>query len=393
MLMAVTHRRLGCVLLCLASLLPFAAVTDVRADPVISFIDAHAHIVRNLHGPSLNDAAIQALRLMDRLGVTATILAPPPFPSEQRAYDGAQELSKLVLAHPGVIAFTAGIESLKPSPTHLTASMPGQQRDYYGAQELSKLVHDHPGRFAFTAGGESLNPMIQRTPPQSVTPELRRRFEQEAEAIVQAGAAGFGELAVEHFSARIGNHPYESAPADHPLFLVLADIAPKAGVPIEVHMEAVPQDMPFPNPRLAGPPNPPAVRENITAFERLLDHNGAARIVWLHAGWDLSGERTVQLMRSLLTRHPNLFMSIKSDRAGAPRSSPFAAVGGLKPAWIALLRDFPDRFVIGSDQFLDDDPERIDRARQLVDELPPELVRTIATDNVMRIYRLPASLR
>ena len=60
---------------------------------------------------------------------------------------------------------------------------------------------------------------------------------------------------------------------------------------------------------------------------------------------------------------------------------------------MGILVAFPDRFVIGSDQFLYDDPERIDRARQLVDELPPELVRTIATDNVMRIYRLPASLR
>jgi hypothetical protein len=58
-----------------------------------------------------------------------------------------------------------------------------------------------------------------------------------------------------------------------------------------------------------------------------------------------------------------------------------------------LLRDFPDRFVIGSDQFLDEDPERLQRARQIVDALPPELVRMIATENVMHIYRLPASLR
>jgi predicted TIM-barrel fold metal-dependent hydrolase len=320
-------------------------------------------------------------------------LAPPPIPGGQRGYYGAQELSKLVHDHPGGAAFVAGIESLKPSPIQIVPPTSSERGGYYGAQELSKLVHDHPGRFAFTAGGESLNPMIQRTPPQDVTPDLRRQFERQAEAILQAGAAGFGELAVEHFSARIGDHPYESAPADHPLFFVLADIAAKAGVPIEVHMEAVPHDMPFPNPRFAGPPNPPAVRENITAFERLLDYNGAARIVWLHAGWDLSGDRTVQLMRSLLSRHPNLYMTIKSDRGGDPRSSPFAPGGGLKPAWVSLLRDFPDRFVIGSDQFLGENPERIERARKIVDALPPELSRMIATDNVMRSYRLPASLR
>ena len=393
MLMSGRHGRLGVVLLCLASLLTCAAVTDLRADPLIPFIDAHAHIVRNLHGPSLSDAATQALRLMDRLGVAATILAPPPIPWEQRGSHGAQNLTKLVPDHPEGIAFIAGVEAFKPSPTHTAPAGPGEQRGYYSAQDLAKLAHDHPGRFAFTAGGESLNPLIQRTPPQSVTPDVRGRFEREAEAILQAGAAGFGELAVEHFSSRIGRHPYVSAPADHPLFLLLADIAAKAGVPVEVHMEAVPQDMPFPNPRLAGSPNPPTVRENISAFERLLDHNSAARIIWLHAGWDLSGERSVQLMRSLLARHANLYMTIKSDRAGAPGSSPLAPEGGLKPAWIALLRDFPDRFVIGSDQFLDEDPERLERAREIVDALPPELVHMIAIENVMRIYRLPATLR
>ena len=58
-----------------------------------------------------------------------------------------------------------------------------------------------------------------------------------------------------------------------------------------------------------------------------------------------------------------------------------------------MLRDFPDRFVIGSDQFFDDDPERLERARETVDALPPELMRVIATENVMRIYRLPATMR
>lgn len=90
---------------------------------------------------------------------------------------------------------------------------------------------------------------------------MLRRFEQAAEAILRGGAAGFGELAAEHFSSRIGSHPYESAPADHPLFLALADIAARADVPIELHMEAVPRDLPFPNPALMGPPNPPAVHE------------------------------------------------------------------------------------------------------------------------------------
>ena len=333
-------------LLCLLSLLPAAPVTDVQADTLISFTDAHTHIARNAGRKGLEGAVPAALRLMDQLKVTLAILAPPPFPPDR-----------------------AGA---------------------YGARQLSALVHKYPGRFAFTAGGDSLNPLIQEVPPQKVTPNLLRRFDQEAEAIVRAGGAGFGELTAEHFSSRIGRHPYESAPPDHPLFLALADIAAKSDMPIELHMEAVPQDMPFPNLQLMGPPNPAHLKENISAFERLLDHNAKARIVWLHAGWDLTGQRTVPLMRSLLERHPNLYMSLKSDETGMQRTSPFGLGGEIKPGWVALLRDFPNRFVIGSDQFFDVNPQRIYGARKIVDALPPDLARLVASENVKHIYHLPA---
>jgi predicted TIM-barrel fold metal-dependent hydrolase len=218
-------------------------------------------------------------------------------------------------------------------------------------------------------------------------------FERQAEAIAGTGAAAFGERAAEHFSSRSGNHPYESVSPDHPLLLALADIAAKYGMPIELHMEAVTRDMPFPDAEIAGPPNPATVHENIAPFERLLDHNPAARIVWVHAGWDLTGERIVSLMRSLLARHPNLYMSIKSDKFGTPATAPLLG-GSLKSGWLAMLRQFPDRFVIGSDQFYSD-PEvgRTHRARLLVDVLPAEIVNRIASENVKHIYRLPAALR
>jgi predicted TIM-barrel fold metal-dependent hydrolase len=158
--------------------------------------------------------------------------------------------------------------------------------------------------------------MIQRIPPDKVTPEAIRQFQQEAEIIVKARAAGFGELTAEHFSSGRGNHPYESTRPDHPLFLALADIAAQHGMPIDLHMEAVPQDMPFPR-RSGRGQNPETVRENISGLERLLEHNRNARIIWAHAGWDLTGERTVPLMRSLLDKHPNLYLSIKVDESGS----------------------------------------------------------------------------
>ena len=340
------------------------AALAAAADAQIPIIDAHTHIVRHLGGnrggggrhgggfgggESLEVAIPAAIAMMNRFGVAMAVLVPPPFPAVREGT--------------------------------------------YGVTELLSVVRQHPDRFAFSAGGDSLNPFIQQTPPDNVSPEVLARFTSAAQAIVAAGAAAFGELAAEHFSAaeRHPNHPYESARPDHPLLLALADIAAGYGMPVELHMEAVPRDMPFPDIEMAGPPNPAYLHENITAFGRLVDHNPRARIVWVHAGWDLTGERTVALMRSLLAAHRNLFMTVKSDPAGTPETAPFMQGGGLKPGWLAMLQAFPDRFVVGSDQFYDSPPIRTERARKFVDFLPPDLARVIAYDNVRRIYRLAAA--
>jgi predicted TIM-barrel fold metal-dependent hydrolase len=366
------HRsaRVTLAMLLFASLICFlplaVSVSTAAAQSGIPFTDAHTHLLRHPSeaggggygggrrrasaglSPSADVSA--ALALMDRFGVSYAILAPPPLP--------------------------AGRQGAAGSP------------------ELQAVARQYPTRFAFSAGGESLNPLIQSTPPGNVTADVLGRFQQEARAIAEAGAAAFGELAAEHFSSRIGNHPYETVPPDHPLFLALADIAAQYNMPIELHMEAVPRDMPFPDAKVAGPPNPASIVANIAAFERLLDHNPRARIVWVHAGWDLTGERAVPLMLALLEKHPNLFMSVKSDMAGTPATAPFLPGGGLKPGWLAMLEAFPDRFVVGSDQFYDD-PQMIRtyRARAFVDALPTEIARRIAYENVKYIYRLPAALR
>lgn len=57
-----------------------------------------------------------------------------------------------------------------------------------------------------------------------------------------------------------------------------------------------------------------------------------------------------------------------------------------------MLQAFPDRFVVGSDQFYNSPPIRTECARKFVDFLPPDLAQVIAYDNVRRIYRLSAAL-
>ena len=173
-----------------------------------------------------------------------------------------------------------------------------------------KAVRGHRDRFAFLAGGESLNVMIQRAVKRGKTrPQDRAAFAQRAKELLALGALGFGELTAEHFSMS-ERHIYESAPPDHPLFLLLADIAARHRVPIDIHMEALPEDLPKPA-RLTSSRNPPVFKANIAAFERLLAHNRKAAIIWSHAGWDNSGQRTRRLMRALLGRHPNPYTSLQ----------------------------------------------------------------------------------
>jgi predicted TIM-barrel fold metal-dependent hydrolase len=145
----------------------------------------------------------------------------------------------------------------------------------------------------------------------------------------------------------------------------------------------------MPSPRSGGGRNPAELQANLAAFERLLDHNRAASIVRAHAGWDLTGERTVALMRGLLERHANLYMSVKIDAGGSRRTMPMDDAG-VRDAWLQLLRAFPGRFVIGSDQFFVDGTGRLAHARAFVDALPPDLARLAGAENARRLYRLPA---
>jgi len=319
------------------------------------YIDAHMHVHAHYRaaggiGWDMDAAAKAALAGLDRSGAIGAVIMPPPFP-------------------------------------------PGRETAY-DFEILSDAVRAHPDRFAFLGGGGLLNPMIHSARDiRAVAPDLRQTFEQRAQAILHAGAKGFGEMAALHFSLR-RNHPFEEVSPDHPLLLLLADIAAGANVPIDLHMEAVVSDWQVPDRlRARGPDNPLMVHENIAAFERLLAHNRGARIIWAHAGWDNTGHRTVALMRRLLTAHPNLHMSIKVRRSRGPGRTPLDRNGNLRPEWLALLEAFPDRFLMASDQHYYVPGEGRQReadgpARRFFSQLPPQLAGRIGDDNVKRMFGL-----
>ncbi len=256
---------------------------------------------------------------------------------------------------------------------------------HYDAETILPEARKYPGKLAVLGGGGSLNAMIMRSAATGdAGPEVRKKFRDRAEVLLREGVIGFGEMAAEHFA---GGTPYEYAPPDHPLYLMLADIAAQHGVPFVLHLEAVPQDMPLPA-GLKSPPNPPRLHANIAAFERLLAHNPHAKIIWAHAGSDNTGYRTPALCARLLAAHPNLYMEIKTDPLAKGKNYPMEN-GKIKPDWLALFTKFPDRFIIGTDQHYPESSDPVQRwqeAVSLFNQLPAGLRRKIGTENVAHIY-------
>ena len=264
-------------------------------------------------------------------------------------------------------------------------------------EDLTSIREKYPDRFGLLGGGGTLNVMIQEALHDGyVSEELIRSFDARVEELVEKGAVGFGEMTAEHFSMD-PQHPYETAPPDHPLFLRLADFAAQYDLPIDLHMEAIPEEMPMPG-RFQKPPNPELLQENIEAFGRLLAHNRNANIIWVHQGWCNTGKRTVSLTRKLLQENPNLYLSLRiasgmQKRKVAHATFPLNRDGRLKAEWLKLFEDFPDRFCIGSDEIVKPDNSHpssgsIRSTVSLLEQLPPKLQALIGYENANRIYKL-----
>ncbi len=331
-----------------------------RTQPVspskkLLYIDTHNHLVgRRINGEFYFDRqAGIALSTMNELGIKLNFLMPMP-------------------------------------------QAPGQKLELK-MEDLLPVFQKYPDRFALLGGGGSLNVMIQQAVKAgTVTPAMEQAFITRAEELVRKGAVGFGEMTTEHFSMN-DHHPYETAPPDHPLFLRLADLAAKYNMPIDLHMEAIEKEMTM-IPRLQTPQNPLGLKPNIEGFERLLNHNRKAKIIWVHLGWDNTGQRTVELTRRLLLKHPNLYLSIRiasgmKERKTVRPSFPLDGNSRLRPEWLKLFEEFPDRFLLGSDEIIkpaDDHPSAgsIKSTLSLVEQLPEGLRAQIGYQNVYHIYRL-----
>lgn len=327
------------------------------------WIDAHLHLVPGTVGRAQIDfasAVTTAIREMDEAGIALAIVMPPPQVDAQDRYDHA---------------------------------------------EFASAVGRHRDRFAFMGGGGSLNAMLHRhADPARITDAVKAEFAATAGKIIDAGAVGFGEIAALHMSA-VQGHPFESVPADHPLLLLLADIAARRDVPIDLHMDAAEGEVATP-PFFKVPPNPPRLADTVGGLERLLRHNAKARIVWAHGGSDPIGGMSPKTIGRLMDAHANLFISLRIVGMQAANMKHKALAGGqLDPDWRALLARHPDRFVIGTDSFMvaatmrgsgpgtqfgERNTPKLQATMHFLSLLPPDVVRKISSENAVRIYRLPS---
>ena len=80
------------------------------------------------------------------------------------------------------------------------------------------------------------------------------------------------------------------------------------------------------------------------AVEILMRHNPRAQIIWAHTGFSLATERVAEM----LAKYPKLWGEL-SYRSGIVDGS-----GKLTPEWRALFERYPDRFLLGSDTWINE---------------------------------------
>jgi hypothetical protein len=120
-----------------------------------------------------------------------------------------------------------------------------------------------------------------------------------------------------------------------------------------------------------------------TAIDLLFAHAPTVRLIWAHTG---IGGTPVERVREMLHRYPTLVCEL-SYRPGLTDPD-----GHLAPPWKTLFDEFPSRFVLGSDTWINArwaDYEGLMRAARLwLGDLPPATAQRIAWGNAAALFDL-----
>lgn len=172
-------------------------------------------------------------------------------------------------------------------------------------------------------------------------------------------------------------HLYDSADANGPTAKRLMVLAEERQLAVLAHVDDAAIDLLMAHTKADQPLEGAATRE---AVER-----GSSRfvLIWAHTG---IGGTPVQRVDALMTRYP-LLMGELSYRPGLTCSD-----GQLCPEWRALMLKYPDRFLIGSDTWVNQRwlqyADLMRGYRAWLGGLPEDVARRIAWDNGARLFGL-----
>jgi len=115
----------------------------------------------------------------------------------------------------------------------------------------------------------------------------------------------------------------------------------------------------------------------------LFAHNPKARIIWAHTGFSVAPARVAEL----LDQHKDALWGELSYRSGITSSD-----GKLTSEWRGLFDRYSDRFLLGSDTWINERWFGYDTIfkeyRGWLAQLPAEQARRIASGNAMRLFGL-----
>lgn len=246
-----------------------------------------------------------------------------------------------------------------------------------GAREsdalAARFAQQHPSRFIPFVGNEPIRQFTSREGERAWTLQSAAVVDYLAQletALREKRYKGIGELVANSVFSR--SDKAAKYPADSPLMRRLWALSAQYDVPLSVHLDATP--------------------DSLEQMERLLASDRRGTWIWAHTGW--LPVANPALLRRLLQAHPNLFCELSGRESirRIYRGDPIDNDRVLKPDWKALLEDFPDRFVIGTDV----DPatmaayaEEIGYWRGILSQLSPPTAAKLAHGNAERLLKLP----
>jgi hypothetical protein len=277
-----------------------------------------------------NDAAPDAAPTAEPVS-TATTGRPAP---AQAATPAPPEPTPIVVANLPIIDL-----HFHPDPAW-EASLPelfdriGVRAAGNGASAPSSVAlaeaERHAGRVIPFTGGYEVRQLVSRIGAaawQLTHPDAERLLAEIEDGLRRGVSRGIGELHVNNFMSNLPNAPQYRYPADSPLLQRLFALSATYNVPLSVHMDAE--------------------AASVAEMERLLAGNRQGVLLWAHTGHYAD----IDVIRRLLAAHPNLYceLSYRLSISASRTALALDQAGRLREPWRALLEEYPDRFVIGTD--------------------------------------------